>query len=309
MTPPDNAHSFQEKLEAGRFVVTGELAPPKSASRELILKKARWLKDFDALNITDSQMAVCHMSPLATAAILLQEGLTPIPQFTLRDRNRIGLQSDLFGAYALGVRTIFCLTGDHPRFGNHPDAKPVYDFTIIEFLKRVKALCDNGEYFNGRTINVPPGTVPKFFIGAAANPHTKGGLNENIERLEKKYEAGARFFQTQPIFDMEGSQRWMEAVRKSGLHKRAYFLLGAMPIKSPKALDHLKNDVPGIYIPPEISARIMKAADPAAEGKKICVEMLRALRATEGVAGVHLMSVYWEEALPEVARAAGLLQG
>ena len=170
------------------------MAPPKSASRAIVLKKAQWLKGFDAVNITDNQLAISHMSSLATAAILLQEGLTPIPQFTLRDRNRLGLQADLFGAYALGVRTIFCLTGDHPCFGNHPDAKPVYEFTVIEFLKKVKALCDNGEYFNGQPIKSPPGVVPKFLIGAAANPITKGGLKGNIERLEKKYEAGGAFF-------------------------------------------------------------------------------------------------------------------
>jgi 5,10-methylenetetrahydrofolate reductase len=300
--------SLQTKLEAGKFVVTGEMGPPKSASRELVLKKAQWMKGFDGVNITDNQMAVGHMSPLAVSAITLQEGLAPIPQFTLRDRNRLGLLSDLLGAYALGVRTIFCLTGDHPRFGNHPDAKPVYEFTIIEFLKKVTALCECGEYFNGQPIKTPPGVIPKFFIGAAANPMTKGGLDENIGRLEKKCEAGARFFQTQPVFDIEGFKRWMEAVCKSGLHKRAYFLIGAMPVKSVKAITHLANDVPGTCVPQGIIQRMEKAADPAEEGKKICVETLNVLKATEGVSGIHLMSVYWEEALPQVAEAAGLLR-
>lgn len=306
MTPTEN--SFQTKLEAGRFVVTGEISPPKSASRELLLKKARWMKSFDAVNITDSQMAVGHMSPLATASILLNEGMHVIPQFTLRDRNRIALQGDLFGAYALGVRTVFCLTGDHPRFGNFPEAKPVYDFTIIEFIKKVKALSEEGKYFNGVKINVPPGTVPKFLIGAAANPITGGGLDANIERLEKKYEAGARFFQTQPIFDLEGFQRWMEAVRKAGLHKKAFIIAGAMPFKSFKAAHHIADEVPGNTVPKSVIERVQEAADPAAEGKKICVEILNVLKKTEGVAGVHLMSVYFEEALPEVARTAGLIK-
>jgi len=288
--------------------VTAELAPPISASRPIVLKKANWLRHFDAINITDSQLAVCRMSPLAAAAILLQEGLTPIPQFTLRDRNQIALQSDLMGAYALGIQNIFCLTGDHPRFGNHPQAKPVFEFTVIEFLKKVTALCTEGRYFNGELIKSPPGTVPKLFLGAAANPITKGGLDGNIERLEKKYEAGARFFQTQPVFDMEGFQNWMEAVRRSGLHQRAHILAGVMPVKSVKAIHYLAENVPGNYVPDSFIQRMEKSADPVEEGKKICVEILKTLKTIEGVHGVHLMSVAWEESLPQVAEAAGLLK-
>jgi methylenetetrahydrofolate reductase (NADPH) len=300
---------FQAKLEAGEFTVTGELAPPKSASRAIVLKKTQWLKGFDAVNVTDNQLAISHMSSLATAAIMLQEGITPIPQFTLRDRNQLGLQADLFGAYALGIRTVFCLTGDHPSFGNHPDTKPVYEMTVIEFLKKVKALCDHGEYFNGQAIKSPPGVVPKFLIGAAANPITKGGLKGNIERLEKKCDAGARFFQTQPVFDLEGFERWMEAVREAGLHKKAHIIAGVMPLKSLKSLRHLMNDVPGNSVPQQFIERMEKAADPSEEGKKICVEILNSLKKIDGVHGVHLMSVAWEESLPQVARMAGLLEG
>jgi len=299
--------SLQEKLDSGQFVVTGELAPPKSASREIVLKKAHWLRGFDGVNITDNQLAVCRMAPLAVAAILIEEGIVPIQQFTLRDRNKLGLQSDLLGAYALGVRDIFCLTGDHPRFGNHPDAKPVFEFTIMEFMQKVGALSEKGQFFNGELIKSPPGVVPKFFIGAAANPITKGGMDGNIERLHKKWEAGARFFQTQPVFDIEGFEQWMEAVRRSGLHKKAHILAGAMPVKSVKGINHLAKDVPGNFVPEHIIQRMEKATDPAAEGKAICVEILKAIKKVEGVHGAHLMSVAWEETLPEVARAAGLL--
>jgi len=299
--------SFQERLEAGQFVLTSELAPPKSASRDVVLKKAGYLKEFDAVNITDNQLAIGRMSALAVSTILIQEGLEPIVQFTLRDRNRLALQADLLGAYALGVRNIFCLTGDHPRFGNHPDAKPVFEFTVIEFLKRTKALCEKGEFFNGELIKVPPGVVPKLFLGAAANPITKGGLDGKTERHQKKIEAGARFFQTQPIFDLEGFQEWLEAIRSRGFHKKAYFLAGVMPVKSVKGIHHLAKEVPGNFVPEPIIRRMESSQNPSEEGKKICVETLTALKSMEGIHGIHFMSVAWEEALSEVAHAAGLL--
>jgi len=258
--------SFQERLEAGQFVLTSELAPPKSASRDVVLKKAGYLKEFDAVNITDNQLAIGRMSALAVSTILIQEGLEPIVQFTLRDRNRLALQADLLGAYALGVRNIFCLTGDHPRFGNHPDAKPVFEFTVIEFLKRTKALCEKGEFFNGELIKVPPGVVPKLFLGAAANPITKGGLDGKTERHQKK-----------------------------------------MPVKSVKGIHHLAKEVPGNFVPEPIIRRMESSQNPSEEGKKICVETLTALKSMEGIHGIHFMSVAWEEALSEVAHAAGLL--
>ena len=252
------------------------------------------MKGFDAVNITDNQLAICHMSPLAAAAILLQEGITPIPQFTLPGPQPAGAPVRPFWGLHAGRPAIFCVTGDHPSFGNHPDAKPVFEFTVIEFLKKVKALCDNGEYFNGQPIKNPPGVVPKFLIGAAANPNTRGSLKGNIERLEKKYEAGARFFQTQPVFNIEGFERWMEAVRETGLHKRAHFIAGAMPIRSLKSLHHLINDVPGNSVPEYLVQRMEKAADPAKREKDLRGNSQR-FQKSGGGPGIHLMSVAWEE--------------
>jgi methylenetetrahydrofolate reductase (NADPH) len=236
--------------------------------------------------------------------ILLDSGIEPVVQMTLRDRNRIALQSDLLGAYALGVRNILCLSGDHPKFGNHQDAKPVGDLGIFDFIRKLR-LMGEGSFFNG-TAFASRGDCPRFFVGAVTNPFAGENVSINVDRLERKVEAGAEFIQTQPIFEWEPMAAWMEEVTKRNLHKRTALLLGAMPVQSLNMWYHLSSKVPGIRIPQSILSRVENAADGREEGIKICSEVVEAVRNTEGAVGVHLMSVQWEEGLLEVARRTGL---
>ncbi|MGI9953283.1 methylenetetrahydrofolate reductase [Moorellaceae bacterium AZ2] len=294
---------LERLLSQGHFVVSGEIGPPKHASPEGILHHAELLKDYvDAANLTDNQTAIVRMSSIAAAVHVLRAGVEPIMQMTVRDRNRIALQSDLLGAYSLGIRNVLCLTGDHQSFGNHPTAKNVHDVDSIQLLQIVKDMRDNKRFACGEEIKEHE---PGFFIGAAANPFADP-FEFRVLRLEKKIRAGADFIQTQCIFDMERFERFMALVRERGLHKKAYILAGVMPLKSAKAARYMQKSVAGMVVPEEIVARMEKASDPKAEGVAICVEQIKRLQAIEGVAGVHIMAVMWEEIIPTIVKEAGL---
>ncbi|KUK12643.1 MAG: Methylenetetrahydrofolate reductase [Moorella sp. 60_41] len=294
---------LERLLSQGHFVVSGEIGPPKHTSPEGILHHAELLKDYvDAANLTDNQTAIVRMSSLAAAVHVLRAGVEPIMQMTVRDRNRIALQSDLLGAYSLGIRNVLCLTGDHQSFGNHPTAKNVHDVDSIQLIKIVKDMRDDRKFACGEEIKEHE---PRFFIGAAANPFADP-FEFRVLRLEKKIKAGADFIQTQCIFDMERFERFMALVRERGLHKKAYILAGVMPLKSAKAARYMQKSVAGMIVPEEIVARIEKASDPREEGVAICVEQIKHLRNIEGVAGVHIMAVMWEEIIPTIVKEAGL---
>ncbi|GFN23611.1 methylenetetrahydrofolate reductase [Thermanaeromonas sp. C210] len=294
---------LERLLSQGHFVVSGEIGPPKHASPEGILHHAELLKDYvDAANLTDNQTAIVRMSSMAAAVHVLRAGVEPIMQMTVRDRNRIALQSDLLGAYSLGIRNVLCLTGDHQSFGNHPTAKNVHDVDSIQLLKIVKDMRDDRKFACGEEIKEHE---PRFFIGAAANPFADP-FEFRVLRLEKKIKAGADFIQTQCIFDMERFERFMALVRERGLHKKAYILAGVMPLKSAKAARYMQKSVAGMVVPDEIVARMEKASDPRTEGVAICVEQIKHLRTIEGVAGVHIMAVMWEDIIPIIVKEAGL---
>ncbi len=311
------AGSHLEKvLCAGHFAVTGELGPPQSADGEVILRKARVLKGYvDAVNITDNQTAVVRMSSIASAVLVLREGLEPVIQMTCRDRNRIAMQSDLLGAYALGIRNLLCLTGDHQSFGNHPTSKNVFDLDSIQFLQMVAGLRDEKRFLCGEVLK---GQEPRFFIGAAANPFADP-FDFRPYRLAKKVAAGADFIQTQLIYNVPRFAEYMERVRRLGLHEKVYILAGVGPIKTAGAARYMRDKVPGMDVPDEIVERMERAvADIPKEDKKaraeawkregiqICVDIIRQVRQIEGVAGIHVMAIEWEEAVPEIVRAAGL---
>jgi methylenetetrahydrofolate reductase (NADPH) len=293
--------TLKEKIDSGKFIVCGEIGPPKSCDGDVIREKSKYFKGVvDAVNITDNQTAVVRLSSIASAKILLDEGVEPIIQMTCRDRNRLAIQSDLLGAAALGIHNLLCLTGDYQKFGDQPEAKGVFDLDSIQ-LVATAAKMNSGFLLSEQEMK----KTPDFVIGAAANPFAEP-LEMRIIRLHKKVQAGARFIQTQPVFDMNIFNNWMEKVVERGLHEKCAILAGVMPVKSVKALYHMKKEVPGVKINDEYISRLEKAPDPKEEGVKIAVEMIQTLRKIKGVRGIHIMPVMWESITPVIVKEAGL---
>jgi len=317
--------NLERILRAGHFAVTGELGPPQNADGDVIRKKAALLKGcVDAVNITDNQTAIVRMSSIGAGTIVVQEGLEPVIQMTCRDRNRLAMQSDLLGAYALGMRNILCLSGDHQTFGNHPNAKNVYDIDSIQLVQMVAKMRDEKVFQCGEAFK---GQEPRFFVGAAESPFASP-VEFRPFRLAKKVKAGASFIQTQLVYDLEAFKVFMDRVRELGLHEQTYILAGVGPLKSPAMARYMKDNVPGLRVPDQLIERMERAGAPWAgkskdeltkedkkaraaawqdEGIKICVELIQQLREVEGVAGVHIMAIEWEEAVPIIVEKAGLL--
>ena len=294
---------LQALLDRGEFVVTAEIGPPKHSSPEGIKHHAEMMKDYvDATNITDCQTAIVRMSSIAAGIHVMHSGIEPIIQMTCRDRNRIAMQSDLLGAYSLGVRNVLCLSGDHQKFGNHPTAKNVYDIDSMQLINMVRQMRDDKVFLCGEEIKQ---AEPRFFIGAVANPFADP-FEFRVVRLEKKINAGAQFIQTQCIFDMERFERFMEKVRERGLHERVHILAGVTPLKSWRAAKYMQTSVSGMIVPDEIVERLKKAEDPKKEGVEICIEQIKHIRNIPGVHGVHIMAIAWEEIVPEIVQRAGL---
>jgi len=298
--------NLEKVLAAGHFAATGELGPPKSADRGVIEEKVGYLKGHvDAVNITDCQTSVVRMSSIAVGTMLLGLGLEPTIQMTCRDRNRIAIQADLLGAAALGMRNLLCLTGDHQKFGNHPKAKNVFDLDSMQLLQMVKAMRDEKRFECGEEME---GQEPRFFIGAAANPFADP-FEYRPYRLAKKVAAGADFIQTQIIFNVPKFAEFMKRVCDLGLHEKVYILAGVSPIKTVGAARYMAKFVPGMDVPDEIVGRMEKSPKEKREeeGIQICVEVIQQVREIPGVAGIHLMAIEWEEAVPEITERAGLL--
>jgi methylenetetrahydrofolate reductase (NADPH) len=296
-------------LAEGHFALTAEVGPPRGPDPTVVEKKAGILRGVaDAYNVTDNQTAVVRMSSIAASKVLLQEGLEPVMQIVCRDRNRIAIQSDLLGAWALGMRNVLCLSGDHQSAGaggklkGHPGAKNVYDVDSIQLISIVKGLRDDAVQDGGDSIS----PAAPFFIGAAWTPLGPPEKFRTI-RLAKKINAGADFIQTQAVYDMK---RFAEAVRRAedmGLAERAAILVGIIIPRSAGMLRYMNNNVPGIEVPDELIARMKDAADPEEEGTKITLELIEAARNLSGIKGVHLQAIEAEGLLPDVIKAAGLL--
>ena len=306
--------TLEKILRAGKFAATAELGPPKNADAEVIRKKAAQLKGVaDGVNITDNQTAIVRMSSIAAAALSAQNGVEPIMQMTCRDRNRLAMQADMLGAYALGIRNLLCLSGDHQQFGNHPMAKNVYDMDSMTLIQMVKALRDGPKFQGGEEIK---GVNPRFFIGAAENPFADP-FEFRPYRLAKKAQAGADFIQTQLIYNVPKFREFMKRVVDLGVHEKVYILAGVGPIKTAGAAKYMRDQVPGMDVPTEIVERMEavgkgiedkkeKAAAAREEGIKICVELIQQMREIPGVAGVHIMAIEWEEAVRPILERAGL---
>lgn len=292
--------NLQEKLAAGRFVVTAEVTPPVSADRNDLLAKALPLKGLaDAVNVTDGAGARPHMAAPAAAGFLVEEGIEPILQFTCRDRNRIALQSSLLAAGALGVRNLLILRGDDPSAGDQPDAKPVFDIDARQLLATARHMRDAGELPTGRKI----GGRCDFFLGGADNPIDPPPGWEP-KGLAAKIDAGAQFVQTQFCMDAGVVHRYMARLAEHSIAHKVSMLVGVVPMRSAKSARWMKEKLYGTVIPDEMIARMEQAKDPVAEGIRICVDAIADLAAIPEVAGVHIMAPNNDVAVPEVIAEA-----
>jgi methylenetetrahydrofolate reductase (NADPH) len=295
---------LQEILAKGEFAVTAECGPPRGANPEIIRKKGEMLNGYvDAVNVTDNQTAIVRMSSIAACAHLLQMGLEPVMQMVVRDRNRIALQSDIMGAYSLGIKNILCLSGDHQSFGSQPDALNVFDIDSMNLIRTVQTMRDEGKDMSGFDLNDPPA----MFIGAAANPFADP-FEYRVIRLAKKIDAGADFIQTQCIYNMDRFKEWMKMAREEGLTQKVHILGGVTPLKSAGMAKFMNNKVAGMDVPEALINRMAGVSKEKAveEGLKICLETIAELRDIEGVHGVHIMAIEWEDIVGEIVESAGL---
>jgi methylenetetrahydrofolate reductase (NADPH) len=304
--PPQlrTAGGLRGALAAGRFAVTAEIGPPRGVDPHSVGQSAALLRGWvDAANVTDNQGAHVRLSSLAGSLLAAEAGVEPVMQLTCRDRNRIALQSDLIAAATLGIPNVLLLTGDHPRFGDHPDAKPVFDLDSVQLVWTARTMRDDGLLLSGRPLDPRPG----FLIGAVENPFAPP-TDFRAARLGKKVAAGAEFCQTQFVFDVGGFARFMAEVVDRGLGTRCAVLAGVGPIRSLRAYEFIRTKVPGVHVPDEVGRRLrgVPADRVAAEGVAICVETIQALREIPGVAGVHVMAFGYERGIPEILERAGL---
>jgi methylenetetrahydrofolate reductase (NADPH) len=295
---------LEKVLASGQLAVTSEVGPPRGCNVDVIKEKANMIKDYvDGINITDNQTAMVRMSSIAGGIAIKQMGLDPIIQMVSRDRNRLAMQADILGAYALGCNTMLCLSGDHPQFGDHPMAKPVYDIDSINMIKMVKDMRDEGKFQGGADITEPP----KMFIGAAANPFADP-FELRVMRLAKKVAAGVDFIQTQCIFNVAKFEEWMKQVVDRGLDEKVAILAGITPMKSLGMAKYMKSKVPGMDIPDAVIDRLagVEKDKQAEEGIKMAIEQMQRLKECKGVKGFHIMAIEWEEKVPELVKGAGL---
>lgn len=289
-------------LASGAFAVTAEITTPKGADLASLAKRAAILRGYaDAVNVTDNQAATVHLSSVACGAELVRLGIEPIVQLTCRDRNRLALQSDFLGAVALGARNVLCLSGDHQRFGDELQARGVFDLDSVQLIQALSGLINKGKFIGGGDLD---GKVWAC-LGGAASPFADP-LESQVRRLRKKVLAGATFVQTQGVFDLERFARFMSEVRALGLHRQLKILAGVIPVRSLKAAKYMRDHVPGIVIPDAVMMRLESAPKAREAGVALAIETIQAVRQIEGVAGVHVMAIGWDEIVPEIVRGAGL---
>jgi methylenetetrahydrofolate reductase (NADPH) len=296
--------SLREALSSGRFAVTAEIGPPRGVDPGAIARAAAPLRGWvDAVNVTDNPSAHVQLSSMAGCVLAAEAGLEPVMQLTCRDRNRIALQSDLLSAATLGIPNVLLLSGDHPVYGDHPDAKPVFDLDSVQLVWTARTMRDEGRLLSGRAVE----PRPRFLIGAVENPFAPPA-RFRAARLGKKVAAGAEFCQTQFVFDVEGFARWMREVTDLGLTSRCGVIAGVGPVRSLRAHEFLRTKVPGVHVPESVGRRLrgVPADRVAEEGIALCAETIAALREIPGVAGVHVMAFGFERGVPEILERAGL---
>jgi methylenetetrahydrofolate reductase (NADPH) len=281
--------NLEKVLKAGNFAFTGECGPPKGANVEHLKEKFEHLRGVvDAVNVTDNQTAVVRMSSAAASAIMVANGIEPNFQMVCRDRNRLAMMADVLGVYSLGVKNMLCLSGDHQKFGNHPQSKNVYDIDSMQLIAMVKKMRDEGKFLNDEEIDEPP----RMFIGAAANPFADP-YEFRVYRLANKIDAGADFIQTQCIYNMPRFRDFMKKAVDMGLTEKAYILAGVTPMKSAGMANYMSKFVPGMDVPEDLIKRLkgVEKGKQAEEGIKFAIEQIEEFKEMEGVAGVHLMAI------------------
>jgi methylenetetrahydrofolate reductase (NADPH) len=293
---------LERLLREGVFCVTAEVVPPRSADAGAVTAQARGLVGYaDAVNVTDNPTSSAHMSPVAGAALVAAAGMEPVVQMTTRDRNRLGLTSDLLGAWALGARSVLCLTGDPPRVGDHPDARTVYDLTVMELVRLADRLRREGTLLSGAHIDTPP----RYFIGVADVPLSPG---YGFDRLEEKADAGADFVQTQIVFDVDAFESWAEKAGARGIFERMFVLAGVAVARGAKSARYIRDHLPGVVVPDRV-IELLESAGPEAEaeGVRLTVEVVAKLKAIQGIAGIHVMGLGRMDPVRHVIESAGLM--
>ena len=298
---------LERRLKAGEFVVAAEVTPPLSINTDKLRKNIEMLKPYvSALNFTDSASAIPRMSSVACSQIALELGAEPVLQITGRENTRVGLQSNVMGASALGVRNILCLTGDSMVLGPGPNGRmDIVDLDSIQMLWVLRRMRDEGKYLDGREIK----TAPKYFLGAAASPFASN-MKFQALREQKKVNVGAQFFQTNVVFDADALDEWLNEIAKRDILDKVHILIGITPLKNYKTAAYMNAKIPGVFIPETIMKRMEAAQEKGneqEEGFKIALELVEKIKAKQGVHGVHIMAVGWEEIVPRIVVEAGLM--
>jgi len=288
--------TFKEKIQAGKFLVTSEIGPPKGIETKTILEDAELIRGrVDAINVTDLQSSVMRLGSLAVCALLKQKGLEPIFQITCRDRNRLALQSDILSAAALGIENILILTGDHTTLGDHPEAKPVFDLDSVQLLQVVRKL-QEGFDMNGNKLE---GTPPKFCVGAVVNPGADP-IEPQIIKMEKKIEAGAEFFQTQAVYDIKVFENFLSKIK----HLKTTILAGIVLLKSAGMARYMNKNVAGVFVPDNLIKEMEETKDKSAKSVEIASRLIQELKPMCN--GIHIMPIGWDKKVPLVLDAAKL---
>ena len=300
------ASELEQRLKAGEFVVAAEVTPPLSINTEKLKQNIELLKPYvTALNFTDSASAIPRMSSLACSKTALELGAEPVMQITGRDNTRVSLQSSVIGASALGVRNILCLTGDSMALGPGPQGRlDIVDLDGIQMLWVLRRLRDEGKYLDGREIKSPP----SYFLGAAASPFASN-MKFQALREQKKVNAGAQFFQTNVVFDADALDEWLNEISKRNILDKVAILIGITPLKNYKTAAYMDKKIPGVFIPEKILKRMETAKEKGneqEEGLRIALELVEKIKVKQGVSGIHIMAVGWEEIVPMIVTEAGL---
>ncbi|MEJ2710720.1 MAG: methylenetetrahydrofolate reductase C-terminal domain-containing protein [Anaerolineales bacterium] len=296
---------LERRLRAGEFVVTAEVAPPMTTATGKLCKNIEMVKPFvAAINFTDSPSATPRMSSWACSTLAIQNGAEPVMQIAARDRTRTGLQAEVLGANALGIRNILCLSGDSMKMAPDPRGRmDVIDMDSIQMLWILRRMRDDQTYLDGRKIKYPP----QMFLGAAASPFASEPRFQAL-REHKKVNAGAQFFQTNLVYDLDGMEIWLNELAKRDILDKVYILIGITPLKSLRMAEYMHYQVPGVFIPQNLMARMEAAGDGAKEeGLAIALELIEGVKQKQGVNGIHLMAVGWEEIVPTIVKEADLL--
>jgi methylenetetrahydrofolate reductase (NADPH) len=296
---------LERRLKAGEFVVTAEVAPPLTTATKKLIENIQLVKPYvTSINFTDSPSATPRMSSWACSSIAIQNGAEPVMQIAARDRTRTGLQSEVLGSNALGVRNILCLSGDSMSMAPEPRGRmDIMDLDSIQMLWILRRMRDENKYLDGRNIKFPP----KFFLGAAASPFASEPRFQAL-REHKKINAGAQFFQTNLVYDTDGLEVWLNELAKRNILDKVFILVGITPLKSLKVAQYMNNEVPGVFVPEKILKRMEAAGDKAEEeGVQIALELIEVIKSKQAVHGLHIMAVGWEEIVPRIVTEAGLL--